>query len=1035
MSRFAVPRVAWIALTIGLLAAAGGALVTRRVDEVGRALGAPLPRRIAPRTSVATEFRECTTPDVVRDSQPTTCATQTGDAAARRRGAAAMARGDTTAVGHHARALVELLWGGTSGNAVDTSIHLLERLAEARPSAAVLTDLSAAHLVRWERRRSARDLLAAVDAADRAIALDAQAVAARFDLALALQHLGLDRMAAIAWRQYLAREPESSWRREAVRRAAALARDERAPPSASDSVESIRRWASTHRQRARELAMDEWLPEWGGALIRRDSVAASKTLAAVRALAVGMEAGDATARVAVASIDAAAPAERFRLARAHVTYGESQRRFLRSTYDSAASGFDAIRTDESLPQYLRHWASSGRAATAVNANEPARADTLLRRLLAAADAGPLHSARGRANWALGLIAARDARFGDALARFDSARAEYARAREEGNEATTHLLLGESQFRSGNTNVGLSELHTALRHLQPLEASIWLHNTLNILARFTEGEGFPRAARFIAEEDVRAAAQIDSTRYNRPMYVVEARIGLARIVSPDRDSVIAALADAPRLLPLVARANVRAVLEQQLAFALARGISQTDPRQAAAMLAAPVAFHRRNARGRLLPVLLLRADVRGRLGSTDSAAADLDEATQLLDANRAAVTSEWHRAAVVAQVRTILERLVLERANAKDASGSLAHLERGRRSLNRDTARIRVALAAGSVAITHALIGDTLLTWVVDEHGPSLRRAIIDRAELIDAVVTTRAALERRDDARAIPGLELLYERLVRPVAERLPAGATLVTAEDGALAGVPYAALRDRARSRWLVEDHAIVTALSVRDGARTMRRPSQPMRGGEALFVADAASNSEPRALADASREVAGISRRYRKARLLPAPTPRAFTRALAGASLVHFAGHAVSDPRRPERSHLLLPNDDSGDRLTAVDIERLDLSRVQLFVLAACESMAPEPGGSAYRGVGDALRAAGVGGVLGSLWRVDDRHTRELMERFHATLSATHDAMQALALAQRAMITSDDSRLASPSAWAGFQYSGQWAPSAVATIHNRER
>jgi CHAT domain-containing protein len=71
---------------------------------------------------------------------------------------------------------------------------------------------------------------------------------------------------------------------------------------------------------------------------------------------------------------------------------------------------------------------------------------------------------------------------------------------------------------------------------------------------------------------------------------------------------------------------------------------------------------------------------------------------------------------------------------------------------------------------------------------------------------------------------------------------------------------------------------------------------------------------------------------------------------------------------------------------------------------------------GLSAALIGAGAEGVVGSLWRVDDQHTRELMIAFHRAYRASGDPAAALHAAQLALLRSPDASLRSPAAWAGF-------------------
>ena len=1008
--------------------------------DVARLTGAPVPRLLTARISVPTEHRTCTDNGA---AGPFTCPSADGDTAALTRAATAARRRPEDADSGarlHARALQELVWAGRVESSVDSSISWLERIAEAGPGAAVLSDLAAAHLTRWELTRSTHDLLAAIDLADRAISLDTSAMAPRYNLGLALERMHLIRSAQSAWADYARRERDPEWRADAGRYAARLGAPSytKGPPS-SDTA-AVRRWAAMHRQRARELSMDEWLPAWGAAQLR-GADSSHTALARAIAAADGLgQTGDATVRSAVAVIaDAGRLGTTTEVALAFASYGAAQAQFGRAAYDSAGVAYENLATGARVPGVLRAWAMSGRAAAAVNVGDGRRSDSLLTRLAADAPARGLVALGGRAHWALGTAALRSGAFGAALREYERAHAAYTSAGETSNAAATRYLVAEAQFRLGDTRAGLASMHDALAALWREGPSVWLHNALYVLARVVDGEDFPRAARWVASEDTAVTARLDSTRVRRELYILEARLGHARFEPAHPDSVGHALADVPRLLSRVSQPALRATLYHQAGVTRARAFSTTAPDSALRHLDAAIAWFRGRNATRLLPALVLRADVRSRQGDTHGAEQDLQELAQILDVERAAVTGEWLRATLLGSARAVHLRLALGAAARGRGDTALAHLERGRRSFGGRAGRRAPTFASqaprGTTIITHAIAGDTLLTWIIGATGTTLDRRVVQGRALLDGARQLRLALERRDDARALPLLEALYDALLRPVRTRIAPGSTLVVVEDEALAGVPFAALRDRAMRRHVVEDHVVVMAASVAEalaGATSDRMSS--MAGDRVLLVGADTAGGGAALLREASREIGQIAAMYPTVARLEgrAATPARAAAAFARAEVVHFAGHAVFDPARPDESHLMLARGADGrERLTARELEHVDLSSLRLIVVASCESMRPDDAGTSYRGVADALLTAGAGGVLGSLWKVEDRATSEVMVHVHRALAGGSAAAAALATAQRAMLASRDMRLAAPSAWAGFGYSGRWTLAAGRAAH----
>jgi CHAT domain-containing protein len=272
----------------------------------------------------------------------------------------------------------------------------------------------------------------------------------------------------------------------------------------------------------------------------------------------------------------------------------------------------------------------------------------------------------------------------------------------------------------------------------------------------------------------------------------------------------------------------------------------------------------------------------------------------------------------------------------------------------------------------------------------------------------------------------LYEWLVRPVERSLgPVETPIVLVVDGSLAAVPFAALHDSRRGRYLIEDHPVRFAVSLTEAAR----PSPASTPGRALFVADPTFDARENPLLDrlahARVEMRQVAAGYPVPTVLegPAATRAALTKALPHSTVAHFAGHAVFDDSRPERSYLVLapaPTDPVG-RLTAADLGRLDLHGVQLVVLSACRTVRGGRSRAAgYTGLSGALLAAGVGGTVGSTWDVDDRSTATLMSAFHHVYQRLPDGTKALRAAQLTLLRSGDPARRTPAAWAGFRYAG---------------
>ncbi|CAA9360780.1 MAG: hypothetical protein AVDCRST_MAG89-3730, partial [uncultured Gemmatimonadetes bacterium] len=104
----------------------------------------------------------------------------------------------------HASALLAVVGEDGTEQAASAAIARLSRaLRLSRQRVPLLVDLSGAHLVRAQRTQNPRDLLEGLNYALEAAAAEPRNAAARFNAALALQTLGVDEQAEIAWTEYL----------------------------------------------------------------------------------------------------------------------------------------------------------------------------------------------------------------------------------------------------------------------------------------------------------------------------------------------------------------------------------------------------------------------------------------------------------------------------------------------------------------------------------------------------------------------------------------------------------------------------------------------------------------------------------------------------------------------------------------------------------------------------------------------------------------------------------------------------------------
>ncbi len=170
---------------------------------------------------------------------------------------------------------------------------------------------------------------------------------------------------------------------------------------------------------------------------------------------------------------------------------------------------------------------------------------------------------------------------------------------------------------------------------------------------------------------------------------------------------------------------------------------------------------------------------------------------------------------------------------------------------------------------------------------------------------------------------------------------------------------------------------------------------------------------------------------------TEEELRRALPGSGVLHFATHAVCSSRLPELSGILLAPvvATGGTRSTdstlferndgvlhAYEIQSMDIP-AELVVLSACETaVGKERLGEGAMSIARAFKYAGTKNMVSSLWKVDDRATKEIMVKFYEHLAEDMGKADALAQAKRWYRTEFPDE--PPSKWAAFILIGDNEP-----------
>lgn len=1000
------------------------------VAELARAVG-PAPT-LGPRLSIAREPSRCASEAGCRETG--TPSRRVNTVAAR---ASQAARASVAPDALHASALFDLLWADDEGTSLRRSIQYLQTAARLDPRPApILADLSAAHLVRAERANSPRDLLEAVETAERALQKDPANRAALFNRSLGLERFGLMGEAGRSWRAYLAADSTSDWADAARKR---LAEVSRVPalskaPSANATDAELAAYAVADPQGARTMGWDHLLGEWGAAVLADDAAKAADRLHRAEVLGNALErAGrDATLADAVRAIRAHAASEGVsrRLATAHRAFARGRVNFQDGDYPGAATHFITANGGARLSPSLKAWVTVFRAGTLLLSGRPKDAEAIFRTEVAAADPDRHPSLAGRLRLGLATMLLRTDRYGDALAEAGIAADLLSRAGEREFEGSAWGAAADAVFSMGDPVGGYSRIRRAIERLRVYPGAVSLHNVLFTVSEHAVADGYLQAAVHTQSEGVDVA-----TRNGRVLYITEATLARARILASagDLEGASRDVEKGRALVGSIAELNARAWFDADLRLAQAELSWRDQPHRASAAFDSAIEyFQTAGAAIRVFPALVGRARAKMARNDIDGATADLERAVAILDNRRNAVGDDFQRAALVESAREVFAQAAMLKIKSGDGAEALRLFDLGRPSLaspGRRKSDTPLIAPEGEVVLSYGLVGDTLLIWSLAGRDLSVWRGTLDAAELARTVEMVRTALELPSDGKSVrDGLERLYDWLIRPVESRLGRAETpLVVIPDGVLSAVPFAALYERSTRQYFVERHSLRFAMSLRDArsARTFRRGEENV-----LIVADPAfdpdHHSSLERLPGATAEAHEVAGRYTRTSVLAGgnATAAAVSDRLPTATLVHYAGHAVFDDDRPERSSLLLAPQSGREvvgGLAATALAKLDLRQTRLIVLSTCQSIrSGTKNAGGFAGLSGALQSAGVGGVVGSLWRVDDAYTRALMSEFYEAYRASGDAAGALHAAQLRLLRAPDHALRSPAAWAGFRYAG---------------
>jgi CHAT domain-containing protein len=336
--------------------------------------------------------------------------------------------------------------------------------------------------------------------------------------------------------------------------------------------------------------------------------------------------------------------------------------------------------------------------------------------------------------------------------------------------------------------------------------------------------------------------------------------------------------------------------------------------------------------------------------------------------------------------------------------------------------IRAELPPATTLISYFVSQSMVHAWVLDRTKIEHVQLPVDEAWLELAMCAARRlgqggrGVRVRNDACAAVTVDEMHERLFAPLRQHVR-NRRLIIVPHLRLHYLPFAAFRDSRTQRYLIEDYTITYAPSA-SALRFLREKETPVNGRALVLGAPAGVSPE---LPGALREAMVVGAQLRSPPMVGSAAKESVLYRMKGdVDLVHIAAHGFYEPDAPLFSRIALAagDDSDGDLQVHEILSDLDLTGVNLVVLAACQSaVGKESDGDDVVGLTRALLYAGTPGVISTLWDIGDDAAAALMNHFYCRLLNGDSAADALRHAQLQLLRGE---YPDPRHWAAFTLNG---------------
>lgn len=889
----------------------------------------------------------------------------------------------------------------------------------------LLNDLSAAYFARGQAANRAQDLFASAEASERAFVREPSPDTA-FNRALAIEAAHGPDQAIRAWNEYLALDSDSPWADEARQH---LARSESRHSESGSGAAALQQCyekrcdadvASLIGNRyfeATTLTIERVLPDWAEAKQRGDAKAADRSLRFAKKIGdvFAADLGEMFIADAVAAIERDSSGS---LARAHLAYRAARVSYrhadMRKALQQYAAAGEAFRAGKSPVEIL---AASYHATSAGSLGD---LQACLREIRAAValydrEGSQYFGARGQLRWAHGVVTGKLGLMQEAIDAFRHGVSHYTRARQRENTAAMHSMMAQMFDFDGDAAQAWQERRLALELSYSGGQMDRLVGNIQELADAAEQNGWLYSAARYRDETVAIALQLDDPVSVTSMLSDRAR---GRVDLGQREAAAKDLAATRGWLARIADPIMRTRVGSSVSQSAASFASRFAPHDEEAHLTAAITrFQGDGFRWWLSDLYLRRAKARLRSHRDAEALVDLRAGIHELETLRTGLPDRAARARYFARSQGLFDLAIEQAWNGGRIEEAFALAEQSRARALLDASaltatlslrQVQQSLPVGARLVEYAIVPGRLLIWVVS-------RERVDTAERTFSLGVLESIHNAKSDSDYLSLSARLYETLIGAVDSAIGAATQIVIVPNKELAALSFSSLYDGRTRRFLIERAEVIIAPSATLYVACLGRDRQLKSAPARAFIVGQASAEDNAMLPAVESETRVVARLYPRHDLY-------FNRSLEkaqfldlsnGASVIHFAGHAVPNDEYPEFASLVIaPN----SKLYAHEIAARKMSRTRIVVLSSCGQRKKTIANEVAFGVPNAFLAAGVAAVVAATDPVDDASAANLAVTFHEALGRSGSSAAAFRDAQRQLIRKGTS----PRQWGVWQLIG---------------